>query len=225
MTSLTAESVSPKAPLLHRSLVRLCQQAQRTLWGLRLGRLYGFGIGLSYAVLVFLGPASPATTTKLWARALATASWVAGVGALSLATELAARDATQGITGLARLRGFGEAELERARTAAGALRLTTTVATPGLMFALASLLCFRTLHGTLVSLALAVLTLPYAALVGGSLSLLARACSGWLPGRGRLLLLLLALGPWLLASGLQVPLPSLPGAFGWLLDHLARSLR
>jgi hypothetical protein len=225
LTSLTAESVSPKAPLLHRSLVRLCQQAQRTLWGLRLGRLYGFGIGLTYALLVFLGPPSPVTATKLWARALVTASWVAGVGALSLATELSARDAAQGITGLARLRGFGEAELERARTVAGALRLTTTVATPGLMFALASLLCFRTLHGTLVSLALALFTLPYAALVGGSLSLLARGCSSWLPGRGRLLLMVLVLGPWLLGSGLQLPLPSLPGAFGWLLDSLARSLR
>lgn len=225
MTSLTAESVSPKAQLVHRSLVRLCQQAQRTLWGLRLGRLYGFGIGLTYAVLMFLGPPSPVTATKLWARALATASWVAGVGALSLATELAARDATQGITGLARLRGFAEAELERARTVAGALRLTTTVATPGLMFALASLLCFRNLHGTLVSLALALFTVPYAALLGGSLALLARGCSSWLPGRGRLLLMVLVLGPWLLSSGLQVPLPSLPGAFGWLLDHLARSLR
>lgn len=225
MTSLTAESISPKIPLVNRSLVRLCQQAQRTLWGLRLGRLYGFGIGLSYAVLMFLGPPSPATATKLWARALITASWVAGVGALSLATELAARDATQGITGLARLRGFGEAELERARTVAGALRLTTTVATPGLMFALASLISFRTLHGTLVSLALALFTLPYAALVGGSLSLLARGCSSWLPGRGRLLLMVLVLGPWLLSSGLQVPLPSLPGAFGWLLHNLAWSLR
>jgi hypothetical protein len=225
LTSLTAESVSPKAPLLHRSLVRLCQQAQRTLWGLRLGRLYGFGIGLSYAVLMFLGPPSPATATKLWERALVTASWVAGVGALSLATELSARDATQGIVGLARLRGFSEAQLERARTVAGALRLTTTVATPGLMFALASLLCFRTLHGTLVAFAFALLTVPYAALVGGSLSLLARACSGWLPGRGRLLLLVLVLGPWLLSSGLQLPLPSLPGAFGWLLDQMARSLR
>ena len=225
MTSLTAESVSPKALPVPRSLVRLCQQAQRTLWGLRLGRLYGFGIGLTYAVLMLVGPPTPLTATKLWARALVTASWVAGVGALSLATELAARDATQGITGLARLRGFGEAELERARTLAGALRLTTTVATPGLMFALASLISFRTLHGTLVSLALALFTLPYAALVGGSLSLLARGCSSWLPGRGRLLLLVLVLGPWLLGSGLQMPLPSLPGAFGWLLEQLARSLR
>ena len=131
----------------------------------------------------------------------------------------------QGITGLARLRGFGEAELERARTLAGALRLTTTVATPGLMFAVASLLSFRSLHGTLVSLGLALFTLPYAALVGGTLSLLARGCSSWLPGRGRLLLMVLVLGPWLLSSGLQVPLPSLPGAFGWLVHNLARSVR
>ncbi len=208
-----------------RSLVRLCQGAQRKLWGLRLGRLYGFGVGFSYAIMVFMGPESPATSTRLWARALATASWVAGVGALSLATELAARDATLGLTGLARLRGFGETQLERARVVAGALRLTTTVLVPGLILALATLLRFRTLHGSAIALALALLSVPYAALVGGSLAVLARACSGWLPGRGRLLLLALVLGPWLFGSALGVPVPSLPAAFAWLLEHLARSLR
>ena len=114
MTSLTAESFAPKVVAVPRSLVRLCAEAQRRLWGLRLGRLYGFGVGFSYAVMVFVGPESLATSAKLWGRALATASWVAGVGALTLATDLAARDAMQGLTGLARLRGFGEPQLERA---------------------------------------------------------------------------------------------------------------
>lgn len=219
--SLTAESASPRALLVPRSLVRLCADAQRRLWGLRLGRLYSFGVGLSYAALVFLGPDSLPAATKLWARALVTASWVAGVGALSLATDLGARDATQGLTGLARLRGFGETQLESARMVAGALRLSTTVLVPGLILALATLLRFRTLHGTAVALGLALATLPYAALVGTSLAALGRACSGWLPGRGRLLLLALVLGPWLLGSGLGMPVPNLPSIFAWLLSHLA----
>lgn len=205
--------------------MRLCSRAQRELWGLRLGRLYSFGVGLSYAAIAFMGPASVASSTKLWARALATASWVAGVGALSLATELSARDTAQGLTGLARLRGFGELQMERARTVAGALRLAATVLVPGLMLALGLMLRVRTLHGSAVALALAMLTLPYAALVGGSLALLARGCSRWLPGRGRLLLMALVLGPWLLGSGTALPLPSIPAAFGWLLEHLAGSLR
>jgi hypothetical protein len=225
LTSLTAERISPKPAALPRSLVRLCSRAQRELWGLRLGRLYSFGVGLSYAAIAFMGPASLGTQTLHWARALSTASWVAGVGALSLATELSARDTTQGLTGLARLRGFGELQMERARTVAGAIRLGTTVLVPGLMLALAVLLRFRTLHGSAVALALAALTLPYAALVGGSLALLARACSRWLPGRGRLLLLALVLGPWLLGAGMALPLPSIPAAFNWLLEHMARSLR
>lgn len=207
-----------------RSLVRLCAGAQRGLWGLRLGRLYSFGVGLSYAMLVFLGPESLATASKLWARALVTASWVAGVGALSLATDLGTRDVTQGLTGLARLRGFGERQLENARVAAGALRLSTTVLVPGLLLALATLLRFRTLHGTAVALGLALATLPYAALVGSTLAVLGRACSGWLPGRGRLLLLALVLGPWLLGSGLGLAVPNLPSAFAWLLRHLAGGL-
>jgi len=206
------------------ALVRLCAQAQRGLWGLRLARLYGFGIGVGYAALLLVGPESLSSAAKSWARALATASWVAGVGAMSLATELATRDATQGLTGLARLRGFGEAQLERARTVAGARRLAVACLVPGLLVALATLLRFRTLHGTAVALGLGLATLPYALLVGSSLAFLARACSHWLPGRGRLLLLALVLGPWLLGFGLSAPIPSIPGAFGWLLQHLNRGL-
>jgi hypothetical protein len=202
--------------------VRLCSQAQRELWGLRLGRLYGIGIGISYAIMAVV--ASPATggAAKLWVRCVATASWVAGVGALSLARDLAARDATQGLIGLSRLRGFGPAQLERARALAGAIRLGSTVLVPGWICALGLLISFRSLRGALVALALAALTLPYAALVGGTLAPLARACSRWLPGRGRTLLLALTLGPWLLGSGLGASVPSIPAAFGWLLDHLAK---
>jgi len=225
LTSLSAESFTPKVVAVPRSLVRLCTEAQRRLWGLRLGRLYGFGIGFSYAIMVLVGPESLATSSKLWARALATASWVAGVGALTLATDLAARDAMQGLTGLARLRGFGEPQLERARAVAGALRLSTTVVAPGLMVALAVLLRFRTLHGIVVALGLVLAALPYAVLVGSTLAFLGRACSVWLPGRGRLLLLSLVLGPWLLGLGLDAAVPSLPGAFGWLLHQLTRGLR
>jgi hypothetical protein len=225
LTSLTAESFASKAFAVPQSLVRLCTEAQRRLWGLRLGRLYGFGVGFSYAVMVFVGPESLATSAKLWGRALATASWVAGVGALTLATDLAARDASLGLTGLARLRGFGEPQLERARALAGAMRLSTTVLVPGLMVALAVLLRFRTLHGSVVALGLALAALPYAVLVGGTLAFLGRACSLWLPGRGRLLLLALVLGPWLLGLGLNAAMPSIPGAFGWLLHQLTRGLR
>jgi hypothetical protein len=225
LTSLTAESFASKAVAVPVSLVRLCTEAQRRLWGLRLGRLYGFGVGFSYAVMVFIGPDSLPTASKLWGRGLATASWVAGVGALTLATDLAARDASLGLTGLARLRGFGEPQLERARAVAGALRLSTTVLVPGLMVALAVLLRFRSVHGSVVALGLALATLPYAALVGSTLAFLGRACSLWLPGRGRLLLLALLLGPWLLGLGLNATMPSIPGAFGWLLHLLSRGLR
>lgn len=211
------------AALYPRALVRLCIQAQRQLWGLRLGRLYGFGIGISYGLLAFAGPASLGSSAQMWARCLATASWVAGVGAMSLATDLAARDAEQGITSLARLRGFGPASLSRARVLAGALRLSTTVAVPGLMVSLALLLRHHTLRGALAALVLAVLTLPYAALVGGVLSCLARASDALLPGRGRWLLAVIVLGPWLLAAGTRSPIPSIPAGFAWVLDHAARS--
>lgn len=213
---------APRHPL-GGPLVRLCADSQRQLWGLRLGRLYGIGIGVSYALLAWLGPGSASTASKLWARCLMTASWVAGVGALSLATDLEARDALQGIVGLARLRGHDAAELEQARTLAGARALTRAVLIPGLIVALALMLRLHTPRAALASLTFALLTLPYAVVVGVTLAVLARACSRWLPGRGRLLLLAVTLGPWLLALGLGRDLPSIPGAFAWLLARLSRS--
>jgi hypothetical protein len=225
VTSPVAASIGSSVSPFPRALVRLCSRAQAELWGLRLGRLYGFGIGISYAAVAFFAPPSPGGAAALWVRCVTTASWVAGVGALSLARDLPARDSAQGLTSLSRLRGFGEAQLERARTVAGAIRLSSTVLVPGWILALGLLLRLRTLNGALLALALAALTVPYAMLVGGSLAPLARACSRWLPGRGRMLLLALTLGPWLLGSGLQLHVPSLPGAFSWLLDHIARGFR
>ncbi|HEY6079888.1 MAG TPA: hypothetical protein VIW29_13835 [Polyangiaceae bacterium] len=225
MTSPVATAHPPRAfALAPRALVRLCSRAQRELWGVRLTRVYGIGIGLSYAVTLFWLSATPGVALKLWARALATASWVVGVGALSLARDLASRDTQQGLVSLARLRGYSDQGLERARAIAGALRLSGAVALPGLIVALAALLHFRTLAAAAVALGLALLTLPYAALLGTTLALLARLSSRLLPGRGRTVLLALVLGPWLLAKGTGSSLPSIPAAFGWLLERLAGSL-
>lgn len=228
MTTLTAPSLAlglaPKVASAPRALVRLCSQSQRQLLGLRLGRLYGFGIGLSYGLLALAGPAEADVAGKLWARCLVTASWVAGVGALSLSSDLAARDDAQGISGLSRLRGFGEAALERARLIAGALRLTVTVLVPGLLVCAGLAARLRTLPGALTALFLCALTVPYAVLVGGVLASLARACHHLLPGRGRWLLAAAVLGPWLVAAGTGAPVPSIPAAFSWVLSQAVRSL-
>lgn len=224
MTSLATSRPITALGLAPRALVRLCARSQRALLGLRLTRVYTLGIGVSYAILMFALSASPGLAVKLWARCMITASWVAGVGALSLARDLASRDAEQGLLGLARLRGFGEQSLERARTLAGALRLSSALLVPGIVVALAGLLHFRTLSSARVALALALITVPYALILGTVLALLARVSHALLPGRGRLLLLGLVLGPWLLALGTGSSLPSIPGAFGWLLTHLSGCL-
>ncbi len=217
-----ATSTVPKVPVFPRALVRMCARSQRELWGLRLTRLYGFGIGVSYAVLVAVTAADEAATARLWLRCLETASWVAGIGALSLATDLPGRDTAQGLVGLAHLRGFNERSLERARAFAGALRLSATVAIPGALLALMAGLRARSLPEALSAMGLLLLTLPYAALVGSSLAGLARAASRALPQRGRLLFVVLTLGPWLAGEAFSAKLPSVPGAFAWLLEHLAR---
>jgi hypothetical protein len=222
VTSLAASAKSMTFP---RALVRACTHAQRELWGLKLTRLYAFGIGVSYAALALVGTPTAGSIGKLWVGCVTTASWVAGVGALSLATDLAARDDAQGLSQLASLRGFGREQLERARVLAGAIRLSATITIPAAITLVVALARFRTLGGAGTALALAICTLPYAALLGGTLSLAARASSRWLPGRGRWLFLALMLGPWLLGKGTGAALPSVPHAFGWLLQHAAGSLR
>lgn len=224
MTSLAASRPIAALGLAPRALVRLCARSQRALLGLRLTRVYTLGIGVSYAILMFALAAPPGLAVKLWVRCMITASWVAGVGALSLARDLASRDAAQGLVSLARLRGFSEQSLERARALAGALRLSSALLVPGLVVALAGLLHFRTLSSARVALALALLTVPYALSLGAVLALLARLSHALLPSRGRLLLLGLVLGPWLLALGTGSSLPSIPGAFGWLLARLSGCL-
>ncbi len=225
MTTLSASGPAATAAAIPRALVRLCSQSQRQLLGLRLGRVYGFGIGISYALVASFAPPEPPVAGSLWVRCLVTASWVAGLGALSLANDLSARDNAQGVTSLARLRGFGEGALERARIVAGALRLGATVLVPGVIVSLSLLLVLRTLSGALAALSLLLLTLPYAALVGGVLAPLARACHHFLPGRGRWLLAGIVLGPWLLAKGVNAPIPSIPGGLEWVLSQAVRSVR
>lgn len=224
VTTLSVSGTAARAVSIPRALVRLCSHSQRQLLGLRLGRAYGIGIGLSYALMTALGPAEVAVSGKLWSRCLVTASWVAGLGALSLASDLSARDAAQGVTSLARLRGYGEGAMERARGLAGALRLGTIVLVPGLIVAVALLLKVRTLSSGVTALSLAVLTVPYAALVGGVLAPLARACHRFLPGRGRWLLAAVVLGPWLLGVGLNAPVPSIPAGLDWLLTRVVGSV-
>jgi hypothetical protein len=221
---VSATSPLPRLTAVPKALLRLSSQSQRQLLGLRLGRLYAFGVGLSYALVVFAGPAEAPVAAALWSRCLGTASWVAGVGALSLANDLAARDAVQGLSSLARLRGYAEPQLERARLFAGALRLGATVLVPAILVSLAIVLHLRTLAGTVAALSLLLVSVPYAALVGGVLAPLARLSHRLLPGRGRWVLLALVLGPWLLALGTGTSIPSIPGAFAWVLSRAAGSV-
>jgi hypothetical protein len=225
VTSLATSSYDRTRALFPSALVRLCARAQRELWGLRLTRVYGVGVGISYALLALGIGSEPQLAAALWARCLSTASWVAGVGALSLARDIATRDEMQGVTSLARLRGFGDRALERARTLAGAIRLSSAIVLPGVLVAFAAMVKLRTVPGALHGLTLALLTLPYAALLGSALALLARLSSRLLPGHGRWLFIGLTLGPWLLALATDTSIPSLPGACGWLLGQLTRSLR
>lgn len=222
MTTEVLASSPPNLSAFPRALVRLCARSQRELWGLRLTRLYGIGIGVSYAIMALVMALDVSSAARLWLRCLETASWVAGIGALSLATDLPGRDASQGLLGLAHLRGFDARTLERARTLAGALRLSSTIAIPGCLLAFAVGLKLRSLPGTLAALNFLLLSLLFAALVGAVLASLARAASRALPLRGRLLFLALTLGPWLASMAAGGGVPSIPGAFAWLLEHLSQ---
>jgi hypothetical protein len=186
--------------------------------------MYGLGIGLSYALVALLTGRDSQALAGLWHGAMQTASWLTGLGALSLARDLDERDARSGLLGLTRLRGFDRASLERARWLAGAITLSSVTTAAGGLLAVAAMLKLRSVAGAALALAMVPLTLVYGAVVGSVLAALARLSARSVPGKGRWALLIIVLVPWLADIALGGVRISIPGWFGWLLQRLTRVL-
>lgn len=196
-------------------LTAFCDRRLGDAFLVRAAGTYGTGIAVSYALAIALEPSAAAS---LLDRALTTLAWVPG----AVIALVAARDAdgagdASGATHLARLRGFGTAELSRARLLGTALRIARTVGVRALLLALFAASRAQESAAAEARWVLGVVAL--AVVLGGVLALLARLAATILPERGRLVLM----GGVAVASVLGVLWPAAP-SLGDFFGALAPSL-
>jgi hypothetical protein len=184
--------------------------ALTSFWDRRLGDAflvraagtYGSGIAVSYAIAIALDPTAAAS---LLDRAFTTLAWVPG----AVIALVAARDADgtaddTGATTLARQRGFGAADLARARLFGTALRIARVIGVRALL--LASFAASRAPAGPLTGARWVLGAAALALVLGVVLALLSRLAATLLPERGRFLLMAGAA----LASAVGVIWPAAP---------------
>jgi hypothetical protein len=188
---------------------------------MRAARLYGIGIAVSYAIVLWLLPApvDAGAMAAVLRNALISASWaVAGFSALSLARDLTTREQSEGITSLIRLHGYDARELRVSIVAAGAFAIWIWILVPFVALVLLSGAVIEAVSKTGWTLAWLAFAAAYAAGLALIASALSRGCAELYPRHGKLALLALVLVPH--ALRLSLPgFPSLPASFGWLIEQ------
>ena len=203
-----------------RALVALFDDGQKKRFAWRAARLYGFGIFVSYALLICLasGAERGAVIQGLIHAALVALSLGVGApAALGAARDLAEQTDRDALGALAAQRGFSERSWPRARLLAAAARITRLVALPALLLVLVAVLRGAT---PLWALATLPALLLYALALGLGLALLALFSAEISAHHARAVLLALVLVPRLLSE----LYPSLPNLFGLYSGLLARLL-
>ena len=202
-----------------RALVAWFELGQKQRFGLRVAKLYAFGVLIGYALAISVthGSSRSALIQGYLHSALSALSWVVGaLAALGTAHALAGAADADPFRALAQQRGFGARAVWRARTLAGALRVARLIGLPALL-----LVAVAVARGQ--SLAWALVTAPavvvYAALLGLCLAALSHFSAELSPRHPGALLGALVLVP-LLISQLDARVPSIPGLFSALLGRL-----
>jgi hypothetical protein len=201
-------------------LARLSRRRLGELFGARAARAYAIGIAGTNALLVLLLPSTTEASAfaALVRNASSSASWaVAGFVGLSAARDLYGRDQLDGISALASTRGFDARDLGLSRVGAAAFVIAVWLFVPLAVLALIAGVRLSAPSGAWTIAWIAFLA-PYAALLGITLSALARLAAHLYPNYGRSALAAFVLLPHLLHWAFP-EVPSLPAAFGWLLDR------
>ncbi|HYQ47292.1 MAG TPA: hypothetical protein VER11_35220 [Polyangiaceae bacterium] len=202
-----------------RALIALFDLSRQKGAGLRLAKLYAFGVFVSYALVISLtrGNGREAAIHGFVRAALVSLSWVVGgLAALGTAQSLAQQSERDALSALALQRGFAHSSLFRARTAAATLRVARLVGIPALL-----LVAVGVARGSSLSWALAVApaVVVYACALGLTLAFLAQLSAELSARHPRALLAMFVLGPLLLSLA-NPRYPSLPRLFSGLLSQL-----
>jgi len=202
-----------------RALIALFDLGRQKGAGLRLAKLYAFGVFAGYALAIALtrGSGQKAAIHGFVRTALVSLSWVVGsLAALGSAQSLAQQPDGDALSVLAVQRGFTQASLFRARTWAATARVARLVGIPALL-----LVAVGVARGASPSWALAVVpaVVVYAGALAFVLACLAHFSAALSPRHPRALLALFVVGPLLLSLA-NPSYPSLPRLFSGLLSQL-----
>jgi hypothetical protein len=207
-----------------RALIALVDLGRRKGFLLRAARLYAIGVFVGYAlaILVARGTDRRALIHGFVHAALEALSWVVGgLAALGAARALAEPPSptNDALTALALSRGFSPDALHGAGTLGTAVRIARWVGLPSVLLVIVGLSRGAT---PLWALAVAPAIVVYASALGLTLALLALFSAQLAPSRPRWMLLVLVLGPHLIAQAFP-RFPSAIALLSSLLDHLLDS--
>jgi hypothetical protein len=149
----------------------------------------------------------------------ASITWAAAAPTtLAAARNRGAQDRGEGIEAMAAARGIHARGLEAARAAAAMMQIARTIAIPLVGLALLTVALAGSVRLAFTRIGLAVGLAIFAAIAGVTLGSLATLCSRFGGRRGRLLLVVIVIVPWMLAALADRAAYSIPGALGAVLS-------
>jgi hypothetical protein len=200
-----------------RAVIALCRRRLSGRLGARLSWVLGLGVTLVALGLVLAGGESLGTR-ELLLRAVRWMAWLAVPPiALAAAGSPVERDRGDGVDVLVRIHGVSSRRLGMARGVAAMVEVAFRVALPA--WTLCVLVAVLTPAWSLLAMLPGLLLFAgWAGLVLGGLG---AACGHFGGTRGRSLLLVVVLAPWVVADGWGLPQLSIPGAMDLMLTLFA----
>jgi hypothetical protein len=206
-------------------LLWLCDLRQKELTGFKFARIAGplFALSNLAALLLLALSKEQDALVAITIRTLGGLSWLVGGSAgLSLARDLAERDAAEGVEELIAQRGLDPTALPEARFLAGAKRIALLIATPALPLGLICILLSPTLSTFALRVLLCIEMLGYSVVLAAVVAGVARLASALVPTHGRLTFVAALLLPYL-AHRLDAAVPSILDLFDAVLEHLLQA--
>ncbi len=219
-------STSSQRVLRGRSLVALAARRLRSSAGGRFGAIAAIPVVLAFAGIAVAIRSVDGSLAPLEGLVPTAATWLAWIVAaplaLSAARDRRLLDRREGLDALAAARGFSASALESARALGAMTAITTALGGPLVVLTLFTAALAGSVRLAFARLALALLAAAFALIVGVTLGGLASICARAGRARGRLLLVALVVGPWMLADLLDHGAWSIPGALAAVLDFALR---
>jgi hypothetical protein len=219
-----AELTQPtrQARARRRGVVALARAQLRRSGGGRVATVLGGLLVVGFAVAVLLLRAADGGDARLEGLVGTAARWTAWLVGAPIAGAAAedrrSRNLRDGIDALAAARGFSVQSREAALVLGAMIEAASAIGVPLVALALLTAAVAGSLELAIARLGLALAAFSFAVVAGVTLGGLGATCGVLGRSRGRLLLVALVIGPWILADLTGYRALSIPGALAAALD-------